>query len=329
MVRTALITDETKIRELRAAWRCTEAPGASSIFTSPEWCYAAWRFLPELGFPRLLVAYDDAEDVQAVLPLSATSDGLRFAGSPLGDEHDLRVRPGILSALTAQRVLAELETCARTEENVRLRNIRAHGALAHAASTRQGCPAPVLRLDSSVTGVGGQRRCPGGSRRRRKALANRRRALGRLGKVTRDRVVDPDRLHDTVGRFVADRLGAWRQRGRLHELPTADRHPASAEFLSTVAAALARRGQCFLTRLHLDGRALAQALYFRDGCTDLMYMTTYEPEYARYSPSHLLFIESAATAAREGITTIELGRGDEQYKLDLGAELSYLREVIL
>ncbi|MGH3627322.1 MAG: GNAT family N-acetyltransferase [Sciscionella sp.] len=169
---------------------------------------------------------------------------------------------------------------------------------------------------------------PGGSPQRRRGLTRRRGALNALGTVAVDRVTIPERLRDEVPRFVADRLNQWRQRGRLHELPAADRHPRFGEFLATAAAALASRGQCFLNRLLLDGRPLARGLYFRTGRTDLLYMSTYVLDYAKYSPSHLLLLDSAEIAMREGITTIELGRGDEQYKFDLGAESRYLRDVI-
>lgn len=329
MIRTELISDPTQISALRQAWHSTEASGPSSVFTSPEWCQAAWRLLPELGHPRLLIAHDHAEILRAVLPLSAASDELVCAGSPLGDEHDLRVCPGTHPANAARGILASLENYARTEGRVRLRDLRADGVLPRAADTVPGSPAPALTLGRAPGEAGGQCASAGVSHKRRKALANRRRALSRLGAVTVDRVGEPSRLPDAVAQFVADRLGAWGQRGRLQELPEADRHPQFAEFLATVAAALASRGRCFLTRLLLDSRVVAQALYFRTGRTDLMYMTTYEAAFARYSPSHLLLAGAAEMAKAEGICTIELGRGDERYKFDLGGESRHLREVIL
>jgi len=328
-MRTALITNPQEIRDLRPAWRCTDALGTASIFTSPEWCQTAWRCLPELGLPRLLIAQDRHEHVQAILPLSARSGALVCAGSPLGDEHDLRVHSDAASTPIGRGILAALESYARTEGRVQLRDLRDGGVLARAANTTPGCPAPLFRLNPSTMGTDAPPWLLGGSPRRRRTLTRHRRALDRLGAVTVDRVADPQQLHDAVARFVPDRLRAWRQRGRLHQLPDGDRHPQFAEFLATAAAALAHRGHCFLNRLLLDGRALAQALYFRVGCADLLYMATYEPDFSRYSPSHLLLTESTATAAREGITMIELGRGDEQYKFDLGAEPRYLRDIIL
>lgn len=320
-----LITNSTEIINLESDWRETRALGMSDIFTSPEWCQAAWQFLPELGFPRLLTAHDDAGNLGAVLPLSASRGGLVCAGSPLGDEHDVRIVAS--SSPMAGRIVMEVMARARDEAPLQLRDLRANGVLANTLTTCPGCPAPTLELSPPAANVGVLPAVLGESRQRHRALVRRRRELNKLGVVTIDRVTDPGSLRNAVATFVTDRLDAWRQRGRLHELPHADRLPRFREFLSAVAAGLARRGQCFLTQLLLDDRPLARALYFRRKQTDLLYMSTYEQEYSWYSASHLLLIESAAIAAQEGITTIELGRGDEPYKFNLGARIRYLREL--
>ena len=82
-------------------------------------------------------------------------------------------------------------------------------------------------------------------------------------------------------------------------------------------------------RLLLEGEPVAQALYFRTARSDLLYMSTYDPAMARYSPSHLLLAEAAQCAIANGVGVIELGRGDEPYKFALGAEPRHLRDVVL
>ncbi|MGH3801406.1 MAG: GNAT family N-acetyltransferase [Pseudonocardiaceae bacterium] len=58
-------------------------------------------------------------------------------------------------------------------------------------------------------------------------------------------------------------------------------------------------------------------------------MSTYQPTAARYSPSHLLLAEAARMAVAATVRIIELGRGDEPYKVALGAQSRYLRNVVL
>ena len=56
-------------------------------------------------------------------------------------------------------------------------------------------------------------------------------------------------------------------------------------------------------------------------------MRTYDRRWARASPGHLLFLETANAGLLEGIRTVELGRGDEPYKYELGATDGRLRSV--
>ncbi|MGH4009705.1 MAG: GNAT family N-acetyltransferase, partial [Pseudonocardiaceae bacterium] len=62
---------------------------------------------------------------------------------------------------------------------------------------------------------------------------------------------------------------------------------------------------------------------------DLLYMSTYQPSAARYSPSYLLLAQAAQMAVAEGVRVLELGRGDEPYKFSLGAQSRHLRNVAL
>lgn len=144
-----------------------------------------------------------------------------------------------------------------------------------------------------------------------------------------DRLTDPLSLAAALPTFVTQRLSAWQDRRRLHELPAMDRHPCFAGFLTEVGAGLGLQGRCLLTRIKLDGEPIAQSLMFRTSGADLLYMSTYRPEMARYSPSHLLLAEAANTAVGEGIRVIEMGRGGEPYKFDLGALPRRLRDLTL
>lgn len=57
-------------------------------------------------------------------------------------------------------------------------------------------------------------------------------------------------------------------------------------------------------------------------------MSAFDPELAVYCPSHLLLAEAAANAVADGVDMIEMGRGDEPYKFDLGASRRYLRDLV-
>ncbi|ETA03179.1 hypothetical protein CcI156_20315 [Frankia sp. CcI156] len=326
------VTTCTTLAEATAyapVWEEMPADGASGIFTSPAWCLAAWRFFPDLGSPRLLVANSTESGPLGILPLTAGANGLTWAGSPLGDEHDVRLRPESPHAGPAvARLVQEIVSRSPSTASVLLTDVRPAGVLVDFAPNRPGTPAPVLHLREPDSAWGSLACIPGWSRGRWRELRRLRRACERSGPLTMTRITEPVQLHDAIPDFVAARLAAWRTRGRFDELPVMDRHPRFPEFLATAASGLARTGRCLLAQLLYLDRPIAQALYFRLGSADLLYMSTFDPEFAGYCPSHQLLAEAAAAAIQEGVSLIEMGRGDEPYKFDLGASPRHLREVL-
>ena len=210
-----------------------------------------------------------------------------------------------------------------------LTDVRPGGPLTWAAISRAGCPAPVMHLNDADPEFGALGCIPGWSRERRRALRSARLRLKKAGRVTAQRLVDQVSIAATLADFARRRLASWAARGRLCELPAMDRHPRLPEFLTDAGGSLAAEGRCLLAGLNLDGEPLAQALFFRSPGADLLYMSTYQPAAARYSPSHLLLAEAARMALTGGVRVIELGRGDEPYKFALGAQTRYLRNVVL
>lgn len=310
-------------------WRGLAAGGASAIYTSPEWCLAAWNAFPDLGAPHLATVMDGGT-LLGLLPLTSQDNGhrLTWAGSPLGDEHDARIDARCRADETAAALLRSAAIAAGADTTPGLTDVRSAAALTSVVSSRPGCPAPVLLLRENDAEFGPLGCIPGWSRDRRRGLRAARRNLDQAGKVTFERVSDPARLSATLPAFVASRLGAWRDRGRLEELPVMDRHPSFPDFIANAAAGLSSRGLCYLAVLNLDGHAIAQSLLFRIPGADLLYMSTYRHDMARYGPSHQLLAEVAAAAFAEGVRVIEMGRGDEPYKFDLGAEQRHLRDLL-
>ncbi|MGH3855227.1 MAG: GNAT family N-acetyltransferase [Pseudonocardiaceae bacterium] len=315
-------------QDVAGDWRLLHAGGSSDIFTSPAWCLASWRAFPGLGSPLLLIALDGAGVVLGALPLTNGPLGPTWAGSPLGDEHDVRIRPeqpalGVVSALvrTVPRVAGLDETV--------LTDVRPGGLLTRAEISRPGSPAPVMHLNSPDPEFGALDCLPGWSRARRRTLRSARRRLEESGNITVQRVTDQATLAATLPAFARLRLASWAARGRLAELPAMDRHPGFPDFLADAGSRLATEGRCLLGRLNLDGEPVAQALFFRSPGADLLYMSTYQPAAAQHSPSHLLLAETARMAVADGVRILELGRGDEPYKFALGAQARYLRNVVL
>jgi CelD/BcsL family acetyltransferase involved in cellulose biosynthesis len=313
---TVAVTDSlADARKLAPRWRRLAVGGASAIYTSPEWCLAAWNAFPDLGPPHLATVMDGGT-LLGLLPLTSESNGnrLTWAGSPLGDEHDARIDARCHPEEITAALLRGAAEAAGADTTPGLTDVRSATALTRVVGSRPGCPAPVLRLDEPDADFGPLACIPDWSRDRRRGLRAARRHLDEAGSVTFERITGPARLCTSLPRFVASRLAAWSHRGRLDELPGMDRHVRFPDFITEAATGLSSRGLCYLAVLSLDGDAVAQSLLFRSPGADLLYMSTYRPDMARYAPSHLLLAEIAAAAFAEGVRVIELGRGDEPYR---------------
>lgn len=315
-------------QDVAQEWGHLHAEGASDIFTSPAWCLAGWRVFPDLGAPLLLIATDSAGMLLGALPLTSGPNGPTWAASPLGDEHDIRVHRGRPEPEVVSALVRSVPHVTGGGETV-LADVRPGGVLARAAGSRWGCPAPIVQLADPDEEFGALACLPGWSRKRRRTLRSARRHLERSGQLSVVRLTDPVPLAAALPVFARARVASWASRGRLAELPAMDRHPRFPEFLAEAGRGLAVERGCLLTRLDLDGESLAQALFFRSAGADLLYMSTYQPTVARYGPSHLLLAEAVRMAAAEGVSVVELGRGDEPYKFVLGAQPRYLRDVVL
>lgn len=328
MTSVILLTTIDEAEDLVPAWEQLPAGGASSIYTSPAWCMPAWRNFPDLGAPCVAAAMARDGTLLGVLPLTMDEGRLSWAGAPLGDEYDARVRPDGPATRLAS-ALVHAVTRRLSAKPASLMDVRPHGVLTSVSQSSPGCPAPILPLYNPDPEFGALGCIPGWSRDRRRGLRSARRRLAQRGRLTVDRLADPRSLAAALPTFVAQRLSAWEDRERLHELPAMDRHPRFAQFLTEVGTGLGLHGRCLLSQIKLDGEPIAQNLMFRVPGADLLYMSTYRPEMARYSPSHLLLAEAAHTAIRDGIRVIEMGRGDEPYKFDLGARPRRLRDLTL
>jgi CelD/BcsL family acetyltransferase involved in cellulose biosynthesis len=314
----------TEAEDLLQQWEQLSVGGASAIYTSPSWCLAAWRNFTDLGPPHL-VASVDRRRLLGLLPLTVGLTGLTWPGGALGDEHDvwtcgdrshIQIGSALLRAATASGSLQTLP------------DVRPDSILIRVTHSRQGSPAPALPLRDPDPEFGQLACIPGWSRGRRRGLRSSWRRLARLGVLDFERVTEPEHLTSALPPFVAARLGAWQRRGRLAELPAMDRHPNFPAFITEIGGELAAQGRCFLAVLQVDGTPIAQSLLFRVPGAYLLYMSTYEEDLAGYSPSHLLLAQVAAAGVADGVRILELGRGDEPYKFDLGAEQRWLRDVL-
>jgi CelD/BcsL family acetyltransferase involved in cellulose biosynthesis len=130
------------------------------------------------------------------------------------------------------------------------------------------------------------------------------------------REIGPLRLElESCDRDVLNRLIQWKsQQYRQTRTPDIFQY---AWVRQVVERLLDRREPGFsasISTLSVHGEILAIFLGLRSGDVCHSWMTTYNRDYARYSPGRMLHLELVKAAPELGIRAIDLGRGREQYK---------------
>jgi CelD/BcsL family acetyltransferase involved in cellulose biosynthesis len=316
---------------LLASWDRLTSASVADVYTSRWWSTAAWQELPDLGSGSVVALYED-EELVAMVPLTVREEhgGSRLIapGSPLGDSFDVRTRPGsLLTPSLSALLLRGLLNAAGEGGVVELKNVRRDSILcALLTQVRpllqtgtswellEGTPTAALPL-----GSGPRSATHALSSHRRRNLNSRRRRLATQGHLRLSTEARTDLLMEAIPGFLRLRLARWTQRNRIDELPDIERHPAIDRFLQHLVHAA--RGSCLLVRLHLDDRELSAALCFRHRRSFTYYMSTYDPAFAAYGPGLITIFLLAEQLASEGYQEVDLGRGDEAYKLAHGARV--------
>lgn len=138
----------------------------------------------------------------------------------------------------------------------------------------------------------------------------------------------PALTRSVVSEFVQCRQQRWQADGRWHELPPVEHRPEFVDLFGSLIEVLALQGSARLLRLEVDGVVLAQDLHLGVPTMPLLYFRTYDRAYAAHSPGRALLDQYVVWAAGAGCEAVDLGRGAEQYKYDLGGDTSNVAEAI-
>lgn len=134
--------------------------------------------------------------------------------------------------------------------------------------------------------------------------------------------------HHTAADAVQERLTTFIE---MHRRQWQDRPDAVAPFdggvideaFRAIACRLAPAGRVVLTELTLDSRPLAMYLGFRHADRYHAYRTTFNREFKRFSPGHLMLRQMMADFRNCGIKELDLMRGGYAYKEQYASKVSH------
>lgn len=118
-----------------------------------------------------------------------------------------------------------------------------------------------------------------------------------------------------IGAFLPEVEAVWRARDRAVGRRSEADDAGGLGFVLATVRRLANRAEVELDVLLIDGRMAAFAVSLLDGPSCRVWVARIAPEFAVYSPGHLVTRLLLARAIERGCTELDWMRGEEPYKL--------------
>jgi CelD/BcsL family acetyltransferase involved in cellulose biosynthesis len=296
-------------------WDTLRARPPASLNLSREWAAAALATTDADADPRLLAVHR-GDRLLGLLPLALRGmrgkPTLGFLGAPHNDLTDLMALPGEEEA--AARAILQFLGSWEPGMAIDLEDLDPLGVLAtydrdhRALEWSPSTGAPKIDLRRPWTSVASPR------------LAGRiRNAMERL-RAAHSVELGWVRGTDAVAAlpaFISCREARLTAKGRPLDLPP-------LPLLENVVRRLAPVGRCALVELRIEGELAAADLYLLDPPVGMMWLRALERKWQKHLSGHLLLHATMKLLGQEGYEVLDLGRGDEPYKFDFGAEARLL-----
>jgi CelD/BcsL family acetyltransferase involved in cellulose biosynthesis len=309
------VRDLDDLEWLRPAWatlhaRCEE----STPFHGPEWLLP-WARRIGRGALRVLAAWR-GNRLTGLLPLQLRPDGgcvgrvLELLGAPVTDYQGALLDPGPSGAHTLHLFWDFLLHGHSGWDRLELSQLGEGDPLLHVPApvsfgdrTTPLDVCPRLALPASAPALCDQLpRLAGRLDRGARRLAEE----GRLG----FELAHPGNIDELVNALFRLHQERWRERA----LPGVLAGPTVRDFHRQVATEMLAAGKLRLCAVRLDGIVVSVVHAFTHGRTLYLYISGFDPAFARFSPGLLAIFWTMQMAAREGLTTCDLLRGEETYK---------------
>jgi CelD/BcsL family acetyltransferase involved in cellulose biosynthesis len=132
--------------------------------------------------------------------------------------------------------------------------------------------------------------------KKRKELRRQEKRLREAGAVSRATVREPAAIGVALAEFLALEAAGWKGRAGT----AAQAHSPTRAFMEEAVTALAATGQASVTRLAVDGRAIAALVMLISGATTWCWKIAYDEDFARFSPGVLLLSDATRALLDQG-----------------------------
>jgi len=316
----SVITEEEEFLSMGSEWNhLLSKSNPNEFFSTHEWLSTWWRHFGK-GKDLFIITVREGKEILALAPFMTTRLPLlrrrkiEFLGTGLSDYLDFIImdkREKCLAAvfdwLLRRRDWAMIDLRCMKEESP-------NTELLINALERRNCLVEVkhdcycLRVETE--GDWEDYHYNSMTRNLRHDLRRRKNGLRRLGQVSVERYVVPDRIREVMELFFQahiNQLKAMRKCSLFED-------QSMRRFYRSLVANLAGKNMLDFTALTIEGKPIGYYVDFLYNDKLYTYSTTYEMDFAKYSPGKLLLEALIKRAFDAGLREVDLMRGEESYK---------------
>jgi CelD/BcsL family acetyltransferase involved in cellulose biosynthesis len=323
-------TSGSEINSLTEEWEMlVDSIELSNPYHRPSWILSWWNNNQDADLRLTIVtARDGSGNLCGLLPLAADSKGrARFAACELSDVCSAVVSNSrrlefwflCIEALARNSSLKVLELDPLDDADcVSLLKVCGHRAKIFGADF-----GGRIYLPDSREGYLQKLSCA-----RNRKIRYERRLIERLEGLTFQVNHSRDTLTSDLVQFWTRRENSWIERGRYNELAPRSRGGELLQFLISLSSFVREQTLSIgVASLTGDNSVIASALLLRSGSRTWYPLCTFEPSFSAYSPGKNLLLECINFCIDRGDTSLEMGRGLENYKFSYGAAKYSLSQV--
>jgi len=323
------LIEDLSDRKMVQSWNAVTEQAQHQLgwFQSPQWVVPWWETLGSGTKPIVLGVYA-GDELVAIAPWCVSGDVVRCMGDPLNDVNRVPTRSGhdedaVLRALV--HGLWDLLKDHRSSPRVLLLEcwptcLPDLDDGWTSVEERRPLASPVLKfsgdfdsyLKSLLPHV------------RRKLAQTLRRLYRAMPKIRLEIATKPPRILELGNAMLRLREQTLGPRGLLSDCEPASREEPFRKLLAQVVNNGGPGQQAILGALVYEDQVIAGGLYFRWGSILMKYMQGWSLQHRQWSPGTVLDIEMIRDSLASGLEVLEFGRGDEDYKRRLGAQMHWL-----
>ncbi|MBF0447285.1 MAG: GNAT family N-acetyltransferase [Magnetococcales bacterium] len=312
-----IIKDPDRFAKLSSDWN--ELLGRSTFpnpFLTWEWQFSCWQ---AFGGDLFLILVEEQGTLLALFPFISKQRLFFVELVPLADPYsdylspliqageEERVLDGLLSTFLPTQPQVGLLTFAEINERFPFKLFQKERAGAWRSVQTKNSVCPYLPLPTTF------KICLDSlSPQSRYAIRRKERTLQRECQVTWGVVVEPKELESRLSSFMAQHQARWHGRNR----PGAFHTRNIIDFHQTVSKRFLQTDSLRLYYLDIDGQPASSYYLFKQGKTLFFYLSGFNPELARFSPSSVLLARIIQTAIEQNMAEFDFMRGTAHFKFN-------------